>query len=111
MWDLSCVDWEDRIRDGRSLMPDLPLIEARRRWSAILRRAAAARRAWRAEAAHRFRPMVSRHCPRRIRIMGSGAAEAVYPRYFCAGAEGILENLLQRRVDASRHADEPPAAR
>jgi phage terminase large subunit-like protein len=27
MWDLSCVDWEDRIREGRSLIPDLPLIE------------------------------------------------------------------------------------
>jgi phage terminase large subunit-like protein len=26
MWDLSCVDWQDRIRDGRSLMPDIPLI-------------------------------------------------------------------------------------
>jgi phage terminase large subunit-like protein len=25
MWDLSCVDWEDRIREGRSLIPDLPL--------------------------------------------------------------------------------------
>lgn len=25
MWDLSCVDWQDRIRDGRSLMPNLPL--------------------------------------------------------------------------------------
>jgi hypothetical protein len=27
MWDLSCVDWADRLRDGRSLVPDLPLIE------------------------------------------------------------------------------------
>ena len=27
MWDLSCPDWEDRIREGRSLVPDLPLIE------------------------------------------------------------------------------------
>ncbi len=27
MWDLSCPDWEDRIRTGRSLIPDLPLIE------------------------------------------------------------------------------------
>lgn len=26
MWDLSCVDWEDRIREGRSLIPDLQLI-------------------------------------------------------------------------------------
>jgi phage terminase large subunit-like protein len=25
MWDLSCPDWEDRIRDGRSLIPPLPL--------------------------------------------------------------------------------------
>ncbi|ADU12026.1 terminase TerL endonuclease subunit [Asticcacaulis excentricus] len=25
MWDLSCPDWEDRIRNGRSLIPDLPL--------------------------------------------------------------------------------------
>ncbi len=24
-WDLSCVDWQDRIRTGRSLVPDLPL--------------------------------------------------------------------------------------
>jgi phage terminase large subunit-like protein len=24
-WDLSCRDWEDRIRSGRSLVPDLPL--------------------------------------------------------------------------------------
>jgi phage terminase large subunit-like protein len=24
-WDLSCLDWEDRIREGRSLIPDLPL--------------------------------------------------------------------------------------
>lgn len=29
MWDLSCVDWEDRMREGRSLIPDdLPLNEA-----------------------------------------------------------------------------------
>src|SRR5450755_1218865 len=28
MWDLSCVDWEDRIRAGHSLVPDLPLIES-----------------------------------------------------------------------------------
>jgi phage terminase large subunit-like protein len=28
MWDLSCVDWEDRLREGRSLIPDLPLIES-----------------------------------------------------------------------------------
>lgn len=26
MWDLSCPDWEARIRAGRSLIPDLPLI-------------------------------------------------------------------------------------
>lgn len=25
MWDLSCPDWEDRIRNGRSLIPPLPL--------------------------------------------------------------------------------------
>lgn len=24
-WDLSCPDWQDRIRSGRSLVPDLPL--------------------------------------------------------------------------------------
>jgi phage terminase large subunit-like protein len=24
-WDLSCPDWEERLRDGRSLVPDLPL--------------------------------------------------------------------------------------
>src|SRR5580704_5564317 len=28
MWDLSCPDWEGRIREGRSLIPDLPLIES-----------------------------------------------------------------------------------
>lgn len=28
MWDLSCRDWEDRIRSGRSLVPDLPLYRA-----------------------------------------------------------------------------------
>lgn len=28
MWDLSCPDWETRIREGRSLIPDLPLNEA-----------------------------------------------------------------------------------
>ena len=28
MWDLSCPDWEERIREGRSLVPDLPLIES-----------------------------------------------------------------------------------
>lgn len=27
-WDTSCVDWEDRIRAGKSLMPALPLFEA-----------------------------------------------------------------------------------
>lgn len=27
MWDLSCVDWQDRLRDGRSLIPDLPLFQ------------------------------------------------------------------------------------
>jgi phage terminase large subunit-like protein len=25
MWDLSCTDWESRMRQGRSLVPDLPL--------------------------------------------------------------------------------------
>ncbi|UGA46716.1 terminase large subunit [Bradyrhizobium quebecense] len=28
MWDLSCVDWADRMREGRSLVPDLPLFAA-----------------------------------------------------------------------------------
>lgn len=28
MWDLSCPDWEDRIREGRTLIPELPLIKA-----------------------------------------------------------------------------------
>src|SRR5438093_5711508 len=28
MWDLSCPDWEDRLRQGRSLIPDLPLVES-----------------------------------------------------------------------------------
>jgi phage terminase large subunit-like protein len=28
MWDTSCIDWETRIRDGKSLVPDLPLFEA-----------------------------------------------------------------------------------
>src|SRR3954462_9216565 len=28
MWDLSCPDWEDRIREGRSLIPALPLNKA-----------------------------------------------------------------------------------
>jgi phage terminase large subunit-like protein len=27
MWDLSCVDWQDRIREGRSLIPELPLLK------------------------------------------------------------------------------------
>ena len=27
-WDTSCLDWEERILDGRSLVPDLPLYEA-----------------------------------------------------------------------------------
>jgi len=27
VWDLSCPDWEDRIRRGKSLLPDLPLNE------------------------------------------------------------------------------------
>jgi phage terminase large subunit-like protein len=26
-WDLSCLDWEDRILTGRSLVPDLPLFQ------------------------------------------------------------------------------------
>lgn len=28
-WDLSCSDWQQRLRDGRSLVPDLPLDRAR----------------------------------------------------------------------------------
>lgn len=28
IWDLSCIDWQDRIREGRSLLPDMPLFEA-----------------------------------------------------------------------------------
>lgn len=28
MWDLSCPDWETRIREGRSLLPTMPLIES-----------------------------------------------------------------------------------
>ncbi|BAL77043.1 terminase TerL endonuclease subunit [Bradyrhizobium cosmicum] len=27
MWDTSCPDWDTRIREGRSLLPDLPLFE------------------------------------------------------------------------------------
>lgn len=27
-WDTSCPDWEDRIRSGKSLIPDLPLFES-----------------------------------------------------------------------------------
>src|SRR4051812_10321019 len=26
-WDLACPDWTDRIKDGRSLVPTLPLIQ------------------------------------------------------------------------------------
>lgn len=26
-WDLSCPDWEERLRTGRSLVPDLPLVD------------------------------------------------------------------------------------
>lgn len=28
MWDFACPDWEQRLRDGRSLIPDLPLDDA-----------------------------------------------------------------------------------
>lgn len=28
MWDLSCPDWEARIREGRSLVPALPLVQS-----------------------------------------------------------------------------------
>lgn len=28
MWDLSCPDWEERIRSGRSIIPPLPLVES-----------------------------------------------------------------------------------
>lgn len=28
MWDLSCLDWEDRLRSGRPLIPDLPLVQS-----------------------------------------------------------------------------------
>ena len=31
MWDLSCPDWEERIRAGRSLIPELPLVESEAR--------------------------------------------------------------------------------
>jgi phage terminase large subunit-like protein len=31
MWDLSCPDWESRIREGRSLIPTLPLIQSEAR--------------------------------------------------------------------------------
>jgi hypothetical protein len=31
MWDLSCPDWEDRLCEGRSLIPDLPLVESEAR--------------------------------------------------------------------------------
>src|SRR5882757_2773609 len=27
-WNLSCLDWEDRILSGRSLVPDLPLFQS-----------------------------------------------------------------------------------
>src|ERR1043166_4274124 len=27
-WDLSCRDWEQRLRDGRPLVPDLPIDQA-----------------------------------------------------------------------------------
>ena len=27
-WDTSCLDWEARLLDGRSLVPELPLFEA-----------------------------------------------------------------------------------
>ena len=27
-WDTSCRDWEERLLDGRSLVPELPLYEA-----------------------------------------------------------------------------------
>lgn len=34
-WDLSCPDWEDRIRAGRSLMPDLPDLNMERAERAV----------------------------------------------------------------------------
>lgn len=30
MWDTSCRDWQDRLMEGRSLVPDLPLFEEER---------------------------------------------------------------------------------
>ncbi len=27
-WNLACLDWRDRLREGRSLVPDLPLYES-----------------------------------------------------------------------------------
>ena len=29
-WDLSCRDWRERLSDGRSLVPDLPLLDRAR---------------------------------------------------------------------------------
>ena len=28
-WNFACADWEQRLREGRSLVPDLPLYKAR----------------------------------------------------------------------------------
>jgi hypothetical protein len=28
-WNFACADWEQRLREGRSLVPDLPLFKAR----------------------------------------------------------------------------------
>jgi phage terminase large subunit-like protein len=32
-WDTACLDWEERILDGRSLIPQLPLFEAEAAWA------------------------------------------------------------------------------
>ena len=76
-WDFACPDWVERLKAGRSLVPDLPLDhDEAERAVQDLQQAAPAGCAGAAGDGRGGRRMVPRHRPRRLRLARQGVGDA-----------------------------------
>ena len=97
MWDLSCIDWEDRIREGRSLIPDLPLLAdeadmAVSFYDELQLPDVPGTPKIRTASGQWFRD------PRLVRLLGSGQSRPLHPRHLRAGAERFIKDDKFRRA-------------
>ncbi len=109
-WSLAVPDWRERIRTGRSLLPDLPHLdkgEANRPvaiWNKLRLPDVTGTPALAEAGADWFRRSSAP-----ARIVRSGCARADDPRDLPAGAEEEFEDEARRGADGHDEADEPAA--